>query len=133
MSIDKLGKLDKLPTATKTKDYDLKTLKAKSNALVAKSLEVLDQFMDSDAPLKDKATLGFKVLTQHIVILDKVEKIEFMKLHKSNLVLKNNILVQKSLEDNDTDGAYKRAMQIDDEPSLDLGWNFIAEGDQTLN
>ena len=108
-------------------------MKAKSNALVAKSLEVLDQFMDSDAPLKDKATLGFKVLTQHIVILDKVEKIEFMKLHKSNLVLKNNILVQKSLEDNDTDGAYKRAMQIDDEPSLDLGWNFIAEGDQTLN
>ena len=101
--------------------------------MVAKSLEVLDQFMDSDASLKDKATLGFKVLTQHIVILDKVEKIEFMKLHKSNLVLKNNILVQKSLEDNDTDGAYKRAMQIDDEPSLDLGWNFIAEGDQTLN
>ena len=127
--------LDKLPTQIpKVKEYDLKTVKARSNALVEKSLQVLEEFLNSDASLKDKASIGFKVLNQHIVILDKVEKLEFMKIHKRNLVLKNNILVSKALEDNDPDNAYKKVEAIaqeDDEPSLNMGWDLLRAGDNS--
>ena len=124
-----MSDLDKLKTSPKTKDYDIKTIKAKSNALVAKSLEVLDQYMESNATLKDKAQMGFKILTQHITILDRVERVEFMKLNKANLVLKNNMMLQKSLTGDDSE--YKKivAEEVGASDNLDMGWDLIANGD----
>ena len=115
---NKLDQLDRLPKPRNSKDYDLKTLKAKSNSLVAKALEAMEVFMDSDASAKDKAQMGFKIMQNHIVILDKVEKLEFVKLHKSNLVLKNNMMLQKSL--NDDGSEYKKLVDTDFKPEVDL-------------
>ena len=125
-----LDDLDKLPKPRNSKDYDLKTLKAKSNSLVAKAMEAMEVFMDSDASAKDKAQMGFKIMQNHIVILDKVEKLEFVKLHKSNLVLKNNMMLQKSL--NDDGSEYKKLVDTDKdvEANFDLGLEFILEGDK---
>ena len=124
-----MSDLDKLKGSVKTKDYDIKTIKAKSNSLVAKSLEVLDEYMQSDASLKDKAQMGFKILTQHITILDRVERVEFMKLNKANLVLKNNMMLQRSLLGDDSE--YKKVVteQTSSSDNLDMGWDLIANGD----
>lgn len=124
-----MSDLDKLKGSVKTKDYDIKTIKAKSNSLVAKSLEVLDEYMQSDASLKDKAQMGFKILTQHITILDRVERVEFMKLNKANLVLKNNMMLQRSLSGDDSE--YKKVVveQTSASDNLDMGWDLIANGD----
>lgn len=119
--------LDKIKTVTKTKNYDLKVLKAKSNALVAKAMETLEEFMDDkDISLKDKATMGFKIVQNHIVILDKEEKLEFIKLNKQNAVLRNNMLLAKSL--NDDGSEYKALVEADDMPSLDMGLHFLEQG-----
>ena len=128
-----MSDLDKIKTVNKTKNYDLKVLKAKSNALVAKAIETLEAFMDDeDISLKDKATMGFKIVQNHIVILDKEEKLEFIKLNKQNAVLRNNMLLAKSL--NDDGSEYKALVEKDNlEPSLDLGWDFIQQGDTSLN
>ena len=124
-----MSDLDKLKGSVKTKDYDIKTIKAKSNSLVAKSLEVLDEYMQSDVSLKDKAQMGFKILTQHITILDRVERVEFMKLNKANLVLKNNMMLQRSLSGDDSE--YKKVVveQTSASDNLDMGWDLIANGD----
>ena len=85
--------------------------------------------MQSDASLKDKAQMGFKILTQHITILDRVERVEFMKLNKANLVLKNNMLLQKTLSGDDSE--YKKVVADNNDVSdnLDMGWDLIANGD----
>ena len=124
-----MSDLDKLKGSVKTKDYDIKTIKAKSNSLVAKSLEVLDEYMQSDASLKDKAQMGFKILTQHITILDRVERVEFMKLNKANLVLKNNMMLQRSLSGDDSEYKKVVAEQTSASDNLDMGWDLIANGD----
>lgn len=124
--------LDELKTTPKVKNYDLKVLKAKSNAILPLAMKAMEDFMLSEKEtLKDKAAMGFKIINQHIVLLDKEEKLEFIKLNKSNLVLKNNMLLQKSLADDGSD--YKKAIVTDESPELDLGWNFIEQGDQTFN
>lgn len=124
--------LDELKTTPKVKNYDLKVLKAKSNAILPLAMKAMEDFMLSEKEtLKDKASMGFKIINQHIVLLDKEEKLEFIKLNKSNLVLKNNMLLQKSLADDGSD--YKKAIVTDESPELDLGWNFIEQGDQTFN
>lgn len=112
-----MSELDKLKDSSRIKDYDLKTLKAKSNKMVALALEAIEQYMsDPEVPVKDKAQMGMKVVTNHIVILDKVEKLEFVKLNKNNLVLKNNKLLKESLEDDGSE--YKKL--VDTEPKVDL-------------
>ena len=112
-----MSELDKLKDSGRIKDYDLKTLKAKSNKMVALALEAIEQYMsDPEVPVKDKAQMGMKVVTNHIVILDKVEKLEFVKLNKNNLVLKNNKLLKESLEDDGSE--YKKL--VDTEPKVDL-------------
>ena len=128
-----MSDLDKLKGAKTTKDYDLKTLKANSNSLVAKAMEAMTLFMDDpQQSTKDKAAMGFKIVQNHIVILDKVEKIEFVKLQKSNLVLQNNKLLKQSLEDN-SGGDYKKLVE-QAEPKLDLGLHFLEQGgDSALN
>lgn len=113
-----MSELDKLKDSGRIKDYDLKTLKAKSNKMVALALEAIEQYMsDPEVPVKDKAQMGMKVVTNHIVILDKVEKLEFVKLNKNNLVLKNNKLLKETLEDDSGEG-YKKL--VDTEPKVDL-------------
>lgn len=107
-----MSELDRLKDSGRIKDYDLKTLKAKSNKMVALALEAIEQYMsDPEVPVKDKAQMGMKVVTNHIVILDKVEKLEFVKLNKNNLVLKNNKLLKESLEDDGSE--YKKLTSID--------------------
>lgn len=124
-----MSDLDKLKGSPKVKDYNIKALKAKSNSMVAKSLEVLEEYMESNAPLKDKAQMGFKILTQHITILDREERVEFMKLTKANAVLKNNMLLQKTLTGDDSE--YKKVVADNNDVSdnLDMGWDLIANGD----
>ena len=127
-----MSELDKLKDSGRIKDYDLKTLKAKSNKMVALALEAIEQYMsDPEVPVKDKAQMGMKVVTNHIVILDKVEKLEFVKLNKNNLVLKNNKLLKESLEDDGSE--YKKMVNVEPETKIDLGWEFIQQGDTTLN
>lgn len=127
-----MSDLDKLKGGKPVKDYDLKTLKAKSNNLVALALAEMEKYMNStEIPNKDKAAMGFKILQNHIVILDKVEKLEFLRLNKSNLVLKNNFLLRRSLEDGD-DG-YKKLTEDDIEPSLDLGGEYLLQGNKSVN
>lgn len=127
-----MSDLDKLKGAKTTKDYDLKTLKANSNTLVAKAMEAMNKFMDDpEQSNKDKAAMGFKIIQNHIIVLDKNEKIEFLKLQKSNMVLQNNKLLKQSLEDN-SGGDYKKLVE-QAEPKLDMGWEFIEKGDVTLN
>lgn len=127
-----MSELDKLKDSGRIKDYDLKTLKAKSNKMVALALEAIEQYMsDPEVPVKDKAQMGMKVVTNHIVILDKVEKLEFVKLNKNNLVLKNNKLLKESLEDDGSE--YKKMVSVEPETKIDLGWEFIQQGDTTLN
>ena len=120
--------LDRIKTQDKTKNYDIKSLKAKSNTMVAKALEAMEKYMDDEnTPLKDKAQMGFKIVQNHIVLLDKEEKLEFIKLNKSNLVLRNNKLLQESLLD--TEGKeYKKMVETDIEPKLDLGLHFLEQG-----
>lgn len=126
-----MSELDKLKDSSRIKDYDLKTLKAKSNKMVALALEAIEQYMsDPEVPVKDKAQMGMKVVTNHIVILDKVEKLEFVKLNKNNLVLKNNKLLKESLEDDGSE--YKKMVNTDNEPSLDLGLEFLKNGDKNF-
>ena len=126
-----MSELDKLKDSGRIKDYDLKTLKAKSNKMVALALEAIEQYMsDPEVPVKDKAQMGMKVVTNHIVILDKVEKLEFVKLNKNNLVLKNNKLLKESLEDDGSE--YKKMVNMDNEPSLDLGLEFLKNGDKNF-
>ena len=126
-----MSELDKLKDSGRIKDYDLKTLKAKSNKMVALALEAIEQYMsDPEVPVKDKAQMGMKVVTNHIVILDKVEKLEFVKLNKNNLVLKNNKLLKESLEDDGSE--YKKMVNTDNEPSLDLGLEFLKNGDKNF-
>ena len=126
-----MSELDKLKDSGRIKDYDLKTLKAKSNKMVALALEAIEQYMsDPTVPVKDKAQMGMKVVTNHIVILDKVEKLEFVKLNKNNLVLKNNKLLKESLEDDGSE--YKKMVNMDNEPSLDLGLEFLKNGDKNF-
>lgn len=127
-----MSELDKLKDTGRIKDYDLKTLKAKSNKMVALALQAIEQYMsDPEVPVKDKAQMGMKVVTNHIVILDKVEKLEFVKLNKNNLVLKNNKLLKESLEDDGSE--YKKLVSVEPETKIDLGWDFIQQGDTTLN
>ena len=126
-----MSELDRLKDSGRIKDYDLKTLKAKSNKMVALALEAIEQYMsDPEVPVKDKAQMGMKVVTNHIVILDKVEKLEFVKLNKNNLVLKNNKLLKESLEDDGSE--YKKMVNTDNEPSLDLGLEFLKNGDKNF-
>lgn len=126
-----MSELDKLKDSGRIKDYDLKTLKAKSNKMVALALEAIEHYMsDPEVPVKDKAQMGMKVVTNHIVILDKVEKLEFVKLNKNNLVLKNNKLLKESLEDDGSE--YKKMVNTDNEPSLDLGLEFLKNGDKNF-
>ena len=128
-----MSELDKLKDTSRIKDYDLKTLKAKSNKMVALALQAIEQYMsDPEVPVKDKAQMGMKVVTNHIVILDKVEKLEFVKLNKNNLVLKNNKLLKETLEDDSGEG-YKKLVSVEPETKIDLGWDFIQQGDTTLN
>lgn len=127
-----MSDLDKLKGAKTTKDYDLKTLKANSNTLVAKAMEAMNKFMDDpEQSNKDKAAMGFKIIQNHIIVLDKNEKIEFLKLQKSNMVLQNNKLLKQSLEDN-SGGDYKKLVE-QAEPKLDMGWEFLEKGDVALN
>lgn len=119
--------LDKIKTTNKPKNYDLRVLKSKSNALVAKALETLEEFMDDkDISLKDKATMGFKIVQNHIVILDKEEKLEFIKLNKQNAVLRNNLLLSRSLADDGSE--YKALTESDELPTLDMGLQFLEQG-----
>lgn len=119
--------LDKIKTTNKPKNYDLRVLKSKSNALVAKALETLEEFMDDkDISLKDKATMGFKIVQNHIVILDKEEKLEFIKLNKQNAVLRNNLLLSRSLADDGSE--YKALVEKDELPTLDMGLQFLEQG-----
>lgn len=125
-----MSELDRLKDSSRVKDYDLKTLKAKSNKMVALALQAMEEFMeDPSVSVKDKAQMGMKIVTNHIVILDKVEKLEFVKLNKNNLVLKNNKLLKESLEDESGEG-YKKLVNQDNEPSLDLGLEFLKDGDR---
>lgn len=127
-----MSELDKLKDSGRIKDYDLKTLKAKSNKMVALALEAIEQYMsDPEVPVKDKAQMGMKVVTNHIVILDKVEKLEFVKLNKNNLVLKNNKLLKESLEDDGSE--YKKMVSVEPEQKFDLGLEFLTQGDTTLS
>ena len=127
-----MSDLDKLKTNKPVKDYDLKTLKANSNTLVAKAMEAMNKFMDDpEQSNKDKAAMGFKIIQNHIIVLDKNEKIDFLKLQKSNMVLQNNKLLKQSLEDN-SGGDYKKLVE-QAEPKLDMGWEFLEKGDVALN
>lgn len=115
--------LDELKTTPKVKNYDLKVLKAKSNSILPLAMKAMEDFMLSDKEsLKDKASMGFKIVNQHIVLLDKEEKLEFIKLNKSNLVLKNNMLLQKSLADDGSD--YKKMVNIEPKMDLDIYGDF---------
>ena len=123
-----MSDLDKLKGAKTTKDYDLKTLKANSNTLVAKAMEAMNKFMDDpEQSNKDKAAMGFKIIQNHIIVLDKNEKIEFLKLQKSNMVLQNNKLLKQSLEDN-SGGDYKKLVDI----NLENSNSFTTEFDPTF-
>lgn len=127
--------LDKIKSGQPVKDYSLKTLKAKSNPLVAKALAVMEQFMDDPSVnIKDKAAMGMNIVKTHIVILDKEEKADFQKIHKQNAVLKNNQLIRQELEAEHGEG-YKKLTDLedDDTPSLDMGYHFLEHGDHTLN
>ena len=127
--------LDKIKSGQPVKDYSLKTLKAKSNPLVAKALAVMEQFMDDPSVnIKDKAAMGMNIVKTHIVILDKQEKVEFQKIHKQNAVLKNNQLIRQELESEHGEG-YKKLTDLeeDESPALDMGYHFLEQGDHTLN
>lgn len=126
--------LDKIKSGQPVKDYSLKTLKAKSNPLVAKALAVMEQFMDDPSVnIKDKAAMGMNIVKTHIAILDKQEKSEFMKIHKHNEMLKQNKLFKEQLED-ESNREYKKLTDVeDDTPSLDMGYHFLEHGDHTLN
>lgn len=126
--------LDKIKSGQPVKDYSLKTLKAKSNPLVAKALAVMEQFMDDPSVnIKDKAAMGMNIVKTHIVILDKQEKVEFQKIHKQNAVLKNNQLIRQELEAEHGEG-YKKMVDIEDEsPVLDLGFEYLQDGNKPFN
>lgn len=126
--------LDKIKSGQPVKDYSLKTLKAKSNPLVAKALAVMEQFMDDPSVnIKDKAAMGMNIVKTHIAILDKQEKSEFMKIHKHNEMLKQNKLFKEQIED-ESNREYKKLTDVeDDTPSLDMGYHFLEHGDHTLN
>ena len=126
--------LDKIKSGQPVKDYSLKTLKAKSNPLVAKALAVMEQFMDDPSvSIKDKAAMGMNIVKTHIVILDKQEKAEFQKIHKQNAVLKNNQLIRQELESEHGEG-YKKMVDLEDEsPVLDLGFEYLQDGNKPFN
>lgn len=127
--------LDKIKSGQPVKDYSLKTLKAKSNPLVAKALTWMDKFFDDPSiSVKDKAAMGMNVVKTHIVILDKEEKADFQKIHKQNAVLKNNQLIRQELEAEHGEG-YKKLTDLedDDTPTLDMGYHFLEQGDKPLN
>lgn len=126
--------LDKIKSGQPVKDYSLKTLKAKSNPLVAKALAVMEQFMDDPSVnIKDKAAMGMNIVKTHIVILDKQEKAEFQKIHKQNAVLKNNQLIRQELESEHGEG-YKKMVDLEDEsPVLDLGFEYLQDGNKPFN
>ena len=125
--------LDKIKSGQPVKDYSLKTLKAKSNPLVAKALAVMEEFMDDPSvSIKDKAAMGMNIVKTHIVILDKEEKADFQKIHKQNAVLKNNQLIRQELEAEHGEG-YKKLTDLEDDESaskFDLGWEFLEQGDK---
>lgn len=112
--------LDKIKSGQPVKDYSLKTLKAKSNPLVAKALTWMDKFFDDpNISVKDKAAMGMNVVKTHIVILDKEEKADFQKIHKQNAVLKNNQLIRQELEAEHGEG-YKKLTDAEENADMDL-------------